>query len=83
VFCELRNKIDTVNSAKSQLDACRKNHMQARGLSEEQDAKFILSRSLNIYHQSVTLYNRTLLKPRNYIPGFLMGFRQMNEKKDK
>ena len=79
VHRELQAKIDTVNSAKSQLTACRKNHMLTRDSSEEQDAKFILSRSLDIYNQSVILYNQTLLKPRNRIPAVLMGFRQMKE----
>jgi len=79
VHRELRNKTDTVNSAVSQLAACRKNHMQTRDGPEEQDAKFILSRSLDIYRQSVMLYNQTLQKSWNRTPGFLMGFRQIKE----
>jgi len=75
VHRELRARTDTVNSARSQLAACRKKHMQARGGPEEQDAKSILSRSLDIYRQSVMLFNQTLLKPWNRIPGFLLGFR--------
>jgi len=82
VYREMITKIDTVNGAKSQLSSCFGKHMQARGSSQEQDAKSILSRSLDIYHQSVMLYNRTLMKPQNYIPAFLMGFRQMNESED-
>ncbi len=79
VHRELRARTDTVNSAVSQLAACRKNHLQTRGGPEEQDSKSILSRSLDIYHQSVMLYNQTLLKPWNRIPGFLMGFQPMKE----
>lgn len=81
VHRELRAKIDTVNSAKNQLYACRKNYMLTRDSANEQDAKSILSRSLDIYHQSVILYNQTLLKPWNRISGFLMGFRQIREQK--
>ncbi|MGI6125310.1 MAG: hypothetical protein ACOYIG_14265 [Acetivibrionales bacterium] len=69
--------MDTVNSAENQLAACRKNHMLTRDSSGEQAAKSILSRSQDIYHQSVLLYNKTLQKPWNRIPGFLMGFRQI------
>jgi hypothetical protein len=79
VHRELRNKTDIVNSASSQLAICRKNHLLSRGSSDEQAAKSILSRSLDIYHQSVMLYNQTLQKPWNRIPGFLMGFQPMKE----
>ncbi|MDD4239023.1 MAG: hypothetical protein PHT62_10790 [Desulfotomaculaceae bacterium] len=79
VHRELRSKTDTVNSAVSQLAACRKNHLQTRDGPEEQDAKSIFSRSLDIYRQSVMLYNQALLKPWNLIPGFLLGFRQIKE----
>lgn len=82
VHIELRAKIDTVNSAENQLAACRKNHMLTRDSSEEQDAKSILSRSLDIYHQSIMLYNHTLQKPCNHIPGLLMGFRQIKRERE-
>jgi hypothetical protein len=79
VHRELKSKKDTVKSAVSQLAACRKNFMQARDGPEEQAAKSILSRSLDIYLQSVMLYNQTLQKPWNRIPGFLMGFQPIKE----
>ncbi len=79
VHRELRNKRDTVKSAAAQLAACRKKHLQTMDSSEEGDVKSILSRSLDIYRQSITLYNHTLMKPWNRIPAFLMGFRQINE----
>lgn len=82
VYRELRFRKDTVKSAESQLAACRKKHMQARDGSEAQDTQCILARSRDIYRQSVTLYNQTLLKPSNRTPGFLMGFRQIKEVKD-
>lgn len=77
VYVKLKAKIDIVNSAKNQLAACRKDYMLKRDGAEGQDAKLILTRSLDIYRQSVKLYNRTLLKPYNYIPGLLMGFRKI------
>ncbi|NLO38260.1 MAG: hypothetical protein GX115_02125 [Ruminiclostridium sp.] len=78
---ELRSKADTVNSAVSQLTACRENQIWMTESSDEQAGKYILSRSLDIYHQSVMLYNQTLLKPWNRFPAFLMGFRQMKDEK--
>ncbi len=69
-----------VNSAENQLAVCRKNYMLKRDSAEVQDAKLIFTRSLDIYRQSVKLFNRTLLKPYNYIPGLLMGFRKINER---
>ncbi len=77
VYRELRIKADTVKSAENQLAACRKNHMMSGGSSDEQTSKSILSRSMDIYNQSVTLYNQALNKPWNRIPGFFMGFRQI------
>jgi len=58
---------------KNQLVACRKKYMQARDGLEE-DTRCILARSRDIYSQSVTLYDQTLQKPHNRIPGFLLGF---------
>lgn len=74
---ELRSKADTVNKADTQLAACRKNHMLSGGRYDEEAAKSILARSIDIYNQSVTLYNQALRKPWNRLPGYLMGFRQI------
>lgn len=82
VHHELIAKKDTVNSAEIQLVSCRKKHMQSRNSSDESDAQGILTLSHDIYRQSVTLYNQTLLKPWNRIPGFLMGFQQIKEGKN-
>lgn len=79
---ELTARKDTVKSAQSQLTACRKKHMQARDGPEEVDAQGILTRSRDIYRQSVMLYNQTLQKPWNRIPGFLMGFRELSKGDD-
>jgi hypothetical protein len=79
---ELTTKKDTVKSARSQLTACRKKYLQARNGPEEIDAQGILTRSRDIYQQSVTLYNQTLRKPWNRIPGFLMGFREISKGDD-
>lgn len=82
VLRELTIKNDTMQSAQSQLAACRKKHLLARGGPEEADTQAILTRSLDIYRQSVTLYNQTLHKPWNRIPGFLMGFRKIAKGED-
>ncbi|NLK72076.1 MAG: hypothetical protein GX285_03540 [Clostridiales bacterium] len=72
---ELRAKKDTVNIAWIQPSACREKYILARNGPGEEEAFCILTRSHDIYHQSVPLYNLALHKPRNRIPGFLMGFR--------
>lgn len=77
VHHDLRNKADTVKRAENQLAACRKTHMLSDGSSDEQAARSILSRSMDIYNQSVKLYNQALIRPWNRVPGFLMGFRQI------
>jgi len=77
VYRELRIKADTVKRAENQLAACRKTHMLSDGRIDEQEAKSILSRCMDIYKQSVTLYNQALNRPWNRVPGFLMGFRQI------
>lgn len=80
VHRELTAKKEIVKSARSQLAACRQKHMQARDGLEKVDAQGILTRSRDIYRQSVTLYNQTLHKPWNCIPGILMGFREISKK---
>jgi hypothetical protein len=82
VHRELIAKKETVKSARSQLAACRKNHLRARDGPDEVGAQGILTRSRDIYRQSVTLYNQTLHKPWNCIPGFLMGFREISKEDD-
>jgi len=77
VYRELRSKTDIVKSAENQLAECRKNHMLSSDSTDEQAAKSILSRSMDIYNQSVILYNQALNKPWYRIPGYLMGFRQI------
>jgi len=77
VYRELRSKINTVKIAENQLAACRKKHMMSGSSSDEQAARSILSRSMDIYNQSVTLYNQALNRPWNRIPGYLMGFRSI------
>ncbi|WP_352401147.1 hypothetical protein [Anaerotignum sp.] len=68
-----------MKSAQSQLSACRRKHLQTIDGCDEQNIKFILTRSQDIYRQSVLLYNQALHQPQNLIPGFLMGFQSMKE----
>lgn len=70
-----------MESAEVQLTACRRQVRRVRAGSEKEDAQKVLDRSLDIYRQTVLLYHRTLKKPWNYIPGFLMGYREVKGKK--
>ncbi|MEG2120405.1 MAG: hypothetical protein RSB55_06100 [Oscillospiraceae bacterium] len=74
VHGELARGRNMVESAKLQVLACRKKCTQTMG---NEDAKAVLLRSEDIYRQSVVLYHKSLKKPWNYIPGKLMGFRQI------
>ncbi|MEG0778371.1 MAG: hypothetical protein RRY04_01910 [Oscillospiraceae bacterium] len=82
-FCEvrksLRAKRSTAKSARIQLAACRSKQLQARGTQEKAQAQQVLDRSLDIYRQSVDSYNQNLKKPQYFVPGYLMGFRKINE----
>ena len=62
----------TMDSAASQLEACRKKWFSTR---DDPEAAAVLERSENIYRQAVELYNRTRCQPWNCIPAYLMGFR--------
>lgn len=79
VFKELREKRNMIESAAAQLVACRRQVRQVTGGLEKEDAKKVLDRSLDIYRQTVMLYHQTLKKPWNYIPGFLMGYREVKD----
>ncbi|MEL1135685.1 hypothetical protein AAC978_10925 [Desulfitobacterium sp. THU1] len=79
---ELLAKQSTVQSAGSQLIVCHKKYLQSEDGLEEINAKNILLRSQDIYIQSVKLYNQTLKKPWNRIPGIFMGFCMLDEKED-
>lgn len=77
---ELLTKQNMVQNAADQLLACRKNYLLSRDGVGEMDAETILIRSRDIYIQSITLYNQTLRKPWNGIPGYIMGFRIISER---
>ncbi|MEG1594202.1 MAG: hypothetical protein RR350_07290 [Oscillibacter sp.] len=81
VYKELRGKRNTAESAALQLAACRKKRLRAKNSIELADAQAVLDRSLDIYHQAVDIYNKTRQKPLNHIPGWLMGFGPLDEKK--
>lgn len=81
VRVELRTKKNIIISAELQHDACLKKLEEARFDSEIKAAKSVLSRSEDIYHQSIVIYNQTLGKPWNNIPGYLMGFKEFNDEK--
>ena len=68
----MQERKSTVESAGGQLVACREKALRARG---DPEAPAVLERSESIYRQAVDLYNRTLRKPWNCLPAYLMGFR--------
>ena len=68
----MQEQKSTVESAGGQLVACREKAIRARG---DPEAAAVLERSESIYRQAVEIYNRTLCKPWNYLPAYLMGFR--------
>ena len=76
---ELLGKQKAVDAAKAQLAASRQHYMRVRDGPGEEAARQILERSQSIYGQTVRLYNETLKKPWNRIPGVLLGFRGKNE----
>ncbi|MEG2176978.1 MAG: hypothetical protein RRY97_08915 [Oscillibacter sp.] len=81
VYKELMGKRNTVKSAALQLAACRKKRLRAKNSIELADAQVVLDRSLDIYRQAVDIYNKTRQKPFDHIPGWLMGFGPLDEKK--
>lgn len=71
VWCIMRERKSTVESARGQLVACQERARRARG---DPEAKAVLERSEKIYKQAVDIYNRTLRRPWNYLPALFMGF---------
>ena len=76
-FWEVRRKLreqhSMVESARSQMDSCRR---RAAGSSGDADAAQVLRRCEDIYRQAAEHYNETLHRPLIHIPGCLMGFRR-------
>ena len=64
-----------VESAGRQLIVCQEKAMKTQNTSE---ARAVLARSEDIYRQALDLYNRSLQKPWNYLPAYLMGFRRIS-----
>jgi len=72
---ELQQKMDAVNSAQSQLNACR---MFLSDLKDGPDAERVQTvdrQCRDIYRQAAVMYNETLHRPINRIPGWLLGYR--------
>ena len=67
----LREQYSMVESARSQMDSCRR---RAAGSSGDADAAQVLRRCEDIYRQAAEHYNNTLRRPLIHVPGYLMGF---------
>ncbi|MEG2286812.1 MAG: hypothetical protein RSC00_02790 [Ruthenibacterium sp.] len=72
---DLRQKRDTMESAALQVALCRKKRAQTQDDDATQAALVVLTRSEDIFYQSVRIYNAALRRPQNCIPGLLLGFR--------
>lgn len=75
---ELREKKDMVNSAESQYETYRRALPQLQGSPEWEHALVVTERSRDIYVQALTLYNQTLSRPANRIPGYFLGHRPID-----
>ncbi len=67
----LREQHSMVESARSQMDSCRR---RAAGSSGDADSAQVLRRCEDIYRQAAEHYNNTLRRPLIHVPGYLMGF---------
>lgn len=76
----LRRLKSTLDSAASQVAACRKRASETCG---DAASAAVLERSESIYRQAVEHYNDTLSRPWVYLPGRLMGFRLLNQAEQK
>lgn len=71
----MRNRMSTLDSAATQLAACRKRAAQT---PDDPGAAAVLQQSERIYYQAVELYRKTLKKPWIWPPAVLMGFRSIS-----
>ena len=68
------NRKSMVDSAASQLASWRRKTADAW---DEPEIAEVIRRSESIYQQAIEHYNRALHKPLNYLPGRLLGFREV------
>lgn len=76
---ELYEKKKMVEAAQNQLTASRDAYVRVRDGPEEKAAQEILKRSQSLYNQAVGIYNKTLRKPWNAVPAFLLGYRKKDD----
>ena len=77
---ELRQKMDMVKSAESQLKACVQTLQTLDDVSQADQSKAIAKRCWDIYLQAVSLYNDTLSRPVYRIPAAIMHYQSINVK---
>jgi len=75
----MREKLDIVQSAQSQLNAYREALRQVEDAEMRSHAEEVTSRCRDIYVQAVALYNQTLSRPANRIPGMFLGYRLIED----
>ncbi len=76
---ELHAKQIMIEAAKNQLTASQEQCARVRDGPEEKEAKETLKRTQSVHRQAVRIYNSTLRKPWNAVPGFFLGYRQQKD----
>ena len=74
---ELREKMDMVKSAESQLRAYRETLQMVEGTAQYETAEEIAGQCWDIYVQAVNMYNETLNRPMNRIPALVLQYRSI------
>ena len=72
----LREQHSMVESARSQMDSCRRRAAGSSGLCYElgRGVDRDMDKALELYRQAAEHYNNTLRRPLIHVPGYLMGF---------
>ena len=77
---EMRQKMDMVKSAESQLKACGQTLQTLDDAAQIEQASAVAERCWDIYLQAVSLYNATLRRPVYRLPAFLLKYHQIKLK---
>ncbi len=77
---ELRQKMDMVKSAESQLKAYEETLLGMEDVAQNDQAQAVAARCRDIYAQAVILYNETLSRPIYRIPAAVLQYRSIKLK---
>ncbi len=82
-YRELSTKQKSLEAIAEQVQLHRKLYMQERGNENNTAARNILDNKLIVFREVAKEYDALLNKPINYIPAYIMGFRNSDSSKDK